>query len=217
MTTKMEQNTWSVFFDDRKYRNLLGDLDDLLTETKTMYRQGYRPDVIDKQQQPKVESLTESFKQFAINKMEDIKNKLDTLTEQAQQDYNNPQSEMLKRQDLSAKIDLIDNTEVIAMIVNADTTNTTVYELKLFQDAINKRFTESEKNKVAMSFETLKQNVLYPERNNDEYAQLEYNYHVINQTGMANSGVVVTENEYGSVDFKTINDRYADAIKSVTK
>ncbi|MCT1927674.1 MULTISPECIES: hypothetical protein [Staphylococcus] len=217
MTTKMEQNTWSVFFDDRKYRNLLGDLDDLLTETKTMYRQGYRPDVIDKQQQPKVESLTESFKQFAINKMEDIKNKLDTLTEQAQQDYNNPQSEMLKRQDLSAKIDLIDNTEVIAMIVNADATNTTVYELKLFQDAINKRFTESEKNKVAMSFETLKQNVLYPERNNDEYAQLEYNYNVINQTGMANSGVVVTENEYGSVDFKTINDRYADAIKSVTK
>ncbi|MGX0038608.1 hypothetical protein ACUXSK_001552 [Staphylococcus warneri] len=216
MTTKMEQNTWSVFFDDRKYRNLLGDLDDLLTETKTMYRQGYRPDVIDKQQQPKVEALTESFKQFAINKMEDIKNKLDTLTEQAQQDYNNPQSEMLKRQDLSAKIDLIDNTEVIAMIVNADATNTTVYELKLLQDVINKRFTESEKNKVAMSFETLKQNVLYPERN-DEFSQLEYNYNVINQTGMANSGVVVTENEYGSVDFKTINDRYADAIKSVTK
>lgn len=216
MTTKMKQNTWSVFFDDRKYRNLLGDLDDLLTETKTMYRQGYRPDVIDKQQQPKVEALTESFKQFAINKMEDIKNKLDTLTEQAQQDYNNPQSEMLKRQDLSAKIDLIDNTEVIAMIVNADATNTTVYELKLFQDVINKRFTESEKNKVAMSFERLKQNVLYPERN-DEFSQLEYNYNVINQTGMANSGVVVTENEYGSVDFKTINDRYADAIKSVTK
>ncbi|MGC9649335.1 hypothetical protein ACO2FA_00385 [Staphylococcus warneri] len=216
MTTKMEQNTWSVFFDDRKYRNLLGDLDDLLTETKTMYRQGYRPDVIDKQQQPKVEALTESFKQFAINKMEDIKNKLDTLNEQAQQDYNNPQSEMLKRQDLSAKIDLIDNTEVIAMIVNADATNTTVYELKLLQDVINKRFTESEKNKVAMSFETLKQNVLYPERN-DEFSQLEYNYNVINQTGMANSGVVVTENEYGSVDFKTINDRYADAIKSVTK
>lgn len=73
------------------------------------------------------------------------------------------------------------------------------------------------KNKVAMSFETLKQNVLYPERNNDEFAQLEYNYNVINQTGMANSGVVVTENEYGSVDFKMINDRYADAIKSVTK
>ncbi|MBO0378008.1 hypothetical protein [Staphylococcus warneri] len=216
MTTTTKQNTWGVFFDDRKYRNLLGDLDDLLTETKTMYRQDYRPDVIDKQQQPKVEALTESFKQFAINKMEDIKNKLDTLTEQAQQDYNNPQSEMLKRQDLSAQIDLIDNTEVIAMIVNADATNTTVYELKLLQDVINKRFTESEKNKVAMSFETLKQNVLYPERN-DEFAQLEYNYNVINQTGMANSGVVVTENEYGSVDFKTINDRYADAIKSVTK
>ena len=217
MTTTTKPNTWSVFFDDRKYRNLLGDLDDLLNETKTMYKQGYRPDVIDKQQQPKVEALTESFKQFAINKMEDIKNKLDTLTEQAQQDYNNPQSEMLKRQDLSAQIDLIDNTEVIAMIVNADATNTTVYELKLLQDVINKRFTESEKNKVAMSFETLKQNVLYPERNNDEYAQLEYSYNVINQTGMANSGVVVTENEYGSVDFKTINDRYTDTINSVTK
>ena len=217
MTTTKEQNTWSVFFDDRKYRNLLGDLDDLLNETKTMYKQGYRPDVIDKQQQPKVEALTESFKQFAINRMEDIKNKLDTLTEQAQQDYSNPQSEMLKRQDLSAKIDLLDNTEVIAMIVNASATNTTVYEVKLFQDVINKRFTESEKNKVAMSFETLKQNVLYPERNNDEFAQLEYNYNVINQTGMANSGVVVTENEYGSVDFKMINDRYADAINSVTK
>lgn len=217
MTTTMEQNTWSVFFDDRKYRNLVGDLDDLLNETKTMYKQGYRPDVIDKQQQPKVEALIESFKQFAINKMEDIKNRLDTLTEQAQQDYSNPQSEMLKRQDLSAKIDLLDNTEVIAMIVNASATNTTVYEVKLFQDVINKRFTESEKNKVAMSFETLKQNVLYPERNNDEYAQLEYNYNVINQTGMANSGVVVTENEYGSVDFKTINDRYTDTINSVTK
>ena len=217
MTTTTKQNTWGVFFDDRKYRNLLGDLDDLLNETKTMYKQGYRPDVIDKQQQPKVEALTESFKQFAINKMEDIKNKLDTLTEQAQQDYSNPQSEMLKRQDLSAKIDLLDNTEVIAMIVNASATNTTVYEVKLFQDVINKRFTESEKNKVAMSFETLKQNVLYPERNNDEYAQLEYSYNVINQTGMANSGVVVTENEYGSVDFKTINDRYTDTINSVTK
>lgn len=217
MTTTTKPNTWSVFFDDRKYRNLLGDLDDLLNETKTMYKQGYRPYVIDKQQQPKVEALTESFKQFAINKMEDIKNKLDTLTEQAQQDYSNPQSEMLKRQDLSAKIDLLDNTEVIAMIVNASATNTTVYEVKLFQDVINKRFTKSEKNKVAMSFETLKQNVLYPERNNDEYAQLEYSYNVINQTGMANSGVVVTENEYGSVDFKTINDRYTDTINSVTK
>ena len=217
MTTTTDQNTWSVFFDDRKYRNLVGDLDDLLNETKTMYRQGYRPDVIDKQQRPKVEALTESFKQFAINKMEDIKNKLDTLTEQAQQDYSNPQSEMLKRQDLSAKIDLLDNTEVIAMIVNASATNTTVYEVKLFQDVINKRFTESEKNKVAMSFETLKQNVLYPERNNDEFAQLEYNYNVINQTGMANSSVVVTENEYGSVDFKTISDRYTDTINSVTK
>lgn len=149
--------------------------------------------------------------------MEDIKNRLDTLTEQAQQDYSNPQSEMLKRQDLSAKIDLLDNTEVIAIIVNASDTNTMVYEVKLFQDVINKRFTESEKNKVAMSFETLIQNVLYPERNNDEYAQLEYNYNVINQTGMANSGVVVTENEYGSVDFKTINDRYTDTINSVTK
>ncbi|EKS40647.1 hypothetical protein [Staphylococcus epidermidis] len=149
--------------------------------------------------------------------MEDIKNRLDTLTEQAQQDYSNPQSEMLKRQDLSAKIDLLDNTEVIAIIVNASATNTMVYEVKLFQDVINKRFTESEKNKVAMSFETLIQNVLYPERNNDEYAQLEYNYNVINQTGMANSGVVVTENEYGSVDFKTINDRYTDTINSVTK
>lgn len=217
MTTTTKPNTWSVFFDDRKYKNLLGDLDDLLNETKTMYKQGYRPDVIDKQQQPKVEALTESFKQFAINKMEDIKNRLDTLTEQAQQDYSNPQSEMLKRQDLSVKIDLLDNTEVIAMIVNASATNTTVYEVKLFQDVINKRFTESEKNKVAMSFETLKQNVLYPERNNDEYAQLEYNYNVINQTGMANSGVVVTENEYGSVDIKTVNDRYTDAINSVTK
>ena len=92
-----------------------------------------------------------------------------------------------------------------------------VYEVKLFQDVINKRFTESEKNKVTMSFETLIQNVLYPERNNDEYAQLEYNYNVINQTVMANSGVVVTENEYGSVDFKTINDRYTDTINSVTK
>ncbi|VEG65409.1 pathogenicity island protein [Staphylococcus condimenti] len=27
------QDTWSVFFDDRKYRKLLGDLDNLLNET----------------------------------------------------------------------------------------------------------------------------------------------------------------------------------------
>ena len=45
-TTTITRDTWDVYFNDRRYRNLLGDFEDLITETKSLIRQGYKTDVI---------------------------------------------------------------------------------------------------------------------------------------------------------------------------
>ncbi|SUK21656.1 hypothetical protein [Staphylococcus aureus] len=63
-TTTNTGGTWDVYFDDRRYRNLLGDFEDLITETKSLIRQGYKTDVIKSKMDNKVLSLQSKFKEL---------------------------------------------------------------------------------------------------------------------------------------------------------
>lgn len=63
-TTTNTGGTWDVYFDDRGYRNLLGDFEDLITETKSLIRQGYKTDVIKSKMDNKVLSLQSKFKEL---------------------------------------------------------------------------------------------------------------------------------------------------------
>ncbi|MBJ6216045.1 hypothetical protein JGT59_11210, partial [Staphylococcus aureus] len=63
-TTTITGDTWDVYFNDRRYRNLLGDFEDLITETKSLIRQGYKMDVIKNKMDNKALSLQSKFKEL---------------------------------------------------------------------------------------------------------------------------------------------------------
>ena len=47
--------------------------------------------------------------------------------------YENPQVEMLKRQDIEAKVNLIDAEELFNLVYNANPKTTNVYELNIYK------------------------------------------------------------------------------------
>ena len=97
-----------------------------------------------------------------------------------------------------------------------DVTNTDIYELSLLQQKYDNQLNESQQRQVAFKLEELKQGVLYPYTTNEEYKNLMFEYSVINQTGMAKTGVVITKNEqYGGVEIKPLTERYKNAINEV--
>ncbi|MBY7665471.1 hypothetical protein [Staphylococcus agnetis] len=64
----------------------------------------------------------------------------------------------------------------------------------------------------------LKQNVLHPYENNSEYEKIAYDYSVIEQVGMKNSGVVVTRKDGDYMPtIKSLNDRYNEEMNRVRK
>ena len=84
------------------------------------------------------------------------------------------------------------------------------------QQKYDNQLNESQQRQVAFKLEELKQGVLYPYTTNKEYNNLMFEYSVINQTGMAKTGVVITKNEqYGGVEIKQLTERYKNAIDEV--
>ncbi|TLP46480.1 hypothetical protein FED05_00050, partial [Staphylococcus epidermidis] len=105
---------------------------------------------------------------------------------------------------------------IVDYINSKDVTNTDIYELSLLQQKYDNQLNESQQRQVAFKLEELKQGVLYPYTTNEEYNNLMFEYSVINQTGMAKTGVVITKNEqYGGVEIKQLTERYKNAINEV--
>jgi hypothetical protein len=210
-----ETNTWDVLFKDSEYKKLNEELNTLLKDTATQVKAGYRLDVVDEKQKPKIDVLTDKFKNFASEKLESIEQRLGTIKEElSKENVTDPQSELIKRQNLEAKLSLFDNYDVIDLIKQADTSNTSIYELNLYQNTINERFSEVEKDHVFYKMSELKQAILHPEENNEEYQNLAKEYSVLNSLGMAQNGVPVTKGENDSVVIKSVYDRYNDTLKT---
>lgn len=210
-----ETNTWDVLFKDSEYKKLNEELNTLLKDTATQVKAGYRLDVVDEKQKPKIDVLTDKFKNFASEKLESIEQRLNALKEDlTKENVTDPQSELIKRQNLEAKLSLFDTYDVIDLIKQADTSNTSIYELNLYQNTINERFSEVEKNNVSYKMSELKQAILHPEENNEEYQNLAKEYSVLNSLGMAQNGVPVTKAENGNVVIKSVYERYNDTLKT---
>lgn len=210
-----ETNTWDVLFKNSEYKKLNEELNTLLKDTATQVKAGYRLDVVDEKQKPKIDVLTDKFKNFASEKLESIEQRLNALKEDlTKENVTDPKSELIKRQNLEAKLSLFDNYDVIDLIKQADTSNTSIYELNLYQNTINERFSEVEKNNVSYKMSELKQAILHPEENNEEYQNLTKEYSILNTLGMAQNGVPVTKGENDSVVIKSVYDRYNDTLKN---
>ena len=59
-------SAYDVLFNDRKYKDLLDKVDQFLEETFIMYQRGYRMDIIDEQQKPKVTQIENEFNKLRI-------------------------------------------------------------------------------------------------------------------------------------------------------
>ncbi|MBF2233404.1 hypothetical protein H3965_10330 [Staphylococcus epidermidis] len=221
MTTTTYQGTsqdvWSVLFDNRKYKDLLDEVNKLIEDTKRLYKKGYRLEAIDEQQKPKVTEIENKFKQFATDRLNEIEQRCNEIEKESQQDnVKDPQTEIIKRQNLEARLSFYNDSEIVDYINSKDVTNTDIYELSLLQQKYDNQLNESQQRRVAFKLEELKQGVLYPYTTNEEYKNLMFEYSVINQTGMAKTGVVITKNEqYGGVEIKPLTERYKNAIDEV--
>lgn len=216
----MEQTeVWNIFFDDNKYQDLLTKVDRFLKESSTMFLKGYRLDAIDEQQKPKLQELENEFKTYAQTRLDDIAKRIDEIEKEATTDkVQNPQEELIRRQNLQARYDFYSNGEIMNHINTVDAQNVDIFELSLLQKIISERFNDTEEQQVAHAFEVLKQNVLHPYENNSEYEKLAYDYSVIEQVGMKNSGVVVTKKDGDYMPtIKSLNDRYNEEMNRVRK
>lgn len=103
-------SAYDVLFNDRKYKDLLDKVDQFLEETFIMYQRGYRMDIIDEQQKPKVTQIENEFKQFASDKLKRIESRMDEIEEElTKDDVADPQSELIKRQNLEARLSFYSN------------------------------------------------------------------------------------------------------------
>ncbi|WP_241955219.1 hypothetical protein [Staphylococcus agnetis] len=213
-----QTEVWNIFFDDSKYQELLNRVERLLKESSEMFLKGYRLDAIDKQQKPKIKELENEFKSYAQTRLEGIAKRIDEIEKETTTDkVQNPQEELIRRQNLQARYDFYSNGEIMDHINTVDAQEIDIFELSLLQKIISERFNDTEEQQVAHAFEVLKQGVLYPYENNSEYEKLAYDYSVIDQVGMKNSGVVVTKGtDYEGVTLKTLSDRYNEELKRVS-
>ncbi|WP_241958097.1 hypothetical protein [Staphylococcus agnetis] len=214
-----QTEVWNIFFDDNKYQDLLNKADRLLKESSSMFLKGYRLDAIDEQQKPKIQELENEFKAYAQTRLDDISKRIDEIEKEATTDkVQNPQEELIRRQNLQARYDFYSNGEIMNHINTVDAQNVDIFELSLLQKIISERFNDTEEQQVAHAFEVLKQNVLHPYENNSEYEKLAYDYSVIEQVGMKNSGVVVTKKDGDYMPtIKSLNDRYNEEMNRVRK
>lgn len=214
-----QTEVWNIFFDDNKYQDLLNKADRLLKESSSMFLKGYRLDAINEQQKPKIQELENEFKAYAQTRLDDISKRIDEIEKEATTDkVQNPQEELIRRQNLQARYDFYSNREIMDRINTVNAQDVDIFELSLLQKIISERFNDTEEQQVAHAFGVLKQNVLHPYENNSEYEKLAYDYSVIEQVGMKNSGVVVTRKDGDYMPtIKSLNDRYNEEMDRVRK
>lgn len=214
-TTTNTGDTWDVYFNDRRYRNLLGDFEDLITETKSLIRQGYKTDVIKNKMDNKVLSLQSKFKELGQILLDEHEEKIVEIQQKEKESsYENPQVKMLKRQDIEAKVNLIDAEDLIDLVYNTDPETIGVFELNVYKKAMNNRLSDDENARLKPYFDLLAEKVMHPYRNNEEYQKLEYNYNILRQFGLQNNGQPVTKDNDGDVKIINIQSKYNEVFRN---
>ncbi|PTE66824.1 hypothetical protein BUY46_11495 [Staphylococcus devriesei] len=218
MTITKESNqaiadAWSVLFEDSNYQALINELEAFLNRTRDMVKQRYSIEDIDNEQLPKIEKLENKFKAFAVCKLQGINNQLCTMQSEAlENNIDDPHVEIIKRQDLQARLSLITNSEAIRLIKQLVPSNTKIYEIYLYQSLINNRFTELEKQHISKDFEKLKREVLYPYSDEVEYKRLISERNTLNTLKMSYLGVPATKDEAGNIGVRSVKQRYLDVL-----
>lgn len=212
MTTQTT-SAWDVFFNDKRYKDLLNELNKHFSETKLLLKQGYRDDIVREKMNDKVFGMQLKFKELGQKMIDEHETKLQKLEQDNKVvTFDDPQAELLKRQDLEAKVSLIDNSELIHLIQNIDPDDVGVYEINVYAQAIEKRLSEDQQRQVR-DFHVVKQNVLYPFRNNGEYKELEYNLAVLYEFGLQLKGQPVDRDSEGNIRIMNIADEYNNIFK----
>lgn len=206
-------DAWNVLFEDNGYQTLIKELDSFIDETKALREADYSHSEIDKQQLSKIEKLESEFKEFAASKLQSINDQLCIMQNEAlEQDVDNPHAEIIKRQDLQARLSLITNDEAIALIKHLAPTDTKIYEIYLYENLINNRFTELEKKHITKDFEKLKEKVLYPYSDEIEYKRLVSERNTLNTLKMNYLGIPATKDEAGYIGVRSVKQRYLDVL-----
>ncbi|MDU6030563.1 MAG: hypothetical protein E6Y89_13195, partial [Staphylococcus epidermidis] len=148
-------------------------------------------------------------------KLQSINDQLCTMQNEAlKHDVDNPHAEIIKRQDLQARLSLITNDEAIALIKHLAPTDTKIYEIYLYENLINNRFNELEKKHIAKDFEKLKEKVLHPYSDEIEYKRLVSERNTLNTLKMNYLGIPATKDEAGYIGVRSVKQRYLDVLSN---
>lgn len=211
--TNKTASAWDVFFNDKRYNDLLDELNKYFSETRLLIKQGYRDDVIREKMNDKVFDMQLKFKNLTQKMIDEHETKLQKLEQDNKVvTFDDPQAELLKRQDLEAKVSLIDNDELINLIENIDPEDVGVYEISVYAQAIEKRLSESQQQRVR-DFHIIKEKVLYPFRNSEEYQELDYDLAVLYQYGMQVNGQPVVKDDDGDIKIINIQNEYSKIFR----
>lgn len=208
-----EFKTWEIFLADKRYNELVNELDGYLNETGRMLQKGYREDVVHNKMKEKVFNMQLKFKELTTKLIEETKEKIKNI-EQSNKvvKFDNPQDELLKRQDLVAKIELIDSNELVNFIEHLDPDDTGVYELSIYQKAIEERLNEVQQRQVESVFYEIKKKVLNPYSDNPEHEKALFNLNVLESCGMETNGQPIAEDAEGVSYFRNIQDEYNKVV-----
>ena len=89
-----------------------------------------------------------------------------------------------------------------------------LHKLYLYQNLIDNRFTELEKQHISKDFEKLKREVLYPYSDEVGYKRLISERNTLNTLKMSCLGVPATKDEAGYIGVRSIEKRYNDVLSN---
>lgn len=196
---------------DKKYLEIVANIESTLNEIPMLYRKGMRKDVAIESVQPKLDALKTELKQYVIDKERELLNNINSFQE-VNKEYDNPTQELLRRQDFTARLGLMSDHEFIEYVSGIDTNELNVHDFNLINEKYNK-LDETSRNALMQSITTLKESVLYPHANNEEYQQLQDDYSTLNNITTKHDGNPWLLDDAGNPMIFNVDDQYNALLK----
>ncbi|WP_204237258.1 hypothetical protein [Mammaliicoccus sciuri] len=205
---------WNTLFKDEQYNNITNKIDDLIKETRLMVKRQFKSDFIVDEQRPKAIALQNELKKYAQNRMSKLHAELEGIEQRyTYKNHDNPQLELIRRQDLQARLSLLDRHDLINEINNANIEDISVFEVGIYQNMLDKKMSDSDKEKINERFTEIKDKALNPFKYDEDYKQKEQDYSVLENSGMNHTGVSVLKDDEGQVSIKSVTELVDSEIK----
>ncbi|WP_204189680.1 hypothetical protein [Mammaliicoccus sciuri] len=205
---------WNTLFNDEQYNNITNKIDDLIKETRLMVKRQFKSDFIANEQRPKAIALQNELKEYAQNRMSKLQAELEGIEQQyTYKNHDNLQLELIRRQDLQARLSLLDGHDLINEINNANLEDISVFEVGIYQNMIDEKMTDSDKAKINERFTEIKDKALNPFKYDEDYKQKEQDYLVLENSGMNHTGVSVVKDDEGQVSITSVTELVESEIK----